>query len=199
MSGQRRPDDFQILAKLVAGKLILCIRNPSLLNFLQHFFQVVPVCPGLGQSQKAAEKKFDEPTSLRNSRLARVGDRGTGTTGKGLVQLVVPLPDGGELLMSWSRLVMPAGWPLQGVGVLPGLCTAEGGEAAALGLAALRAGARPMSVAQRRQRALRHPAPTAEAEAIRAACPAGDAREGDLALARALALDPVALAAAMAR
>ena len=80
LSGQRRPDDFQILAKLLAGKLILCIRNPSLLNFLQHFFQVVPVCPGLGQSQKTAEKKFDEPTSLRNSRLARIGDRGTGTT-----------------------------------------------------------------------------------------------------------------------
>uniref|UniRef100_UPI0018DFD4EA S41 family peptidase n=1 Tax=Roseomonas rosulenta TaxID=2748667 RepID=UPI0018DFD4EA len=99
---------------------------------------------------------------------ASLGDRGraavvgTGTTGKGLVQLVVPLPDGGELLMSWSRLVMPAGWPLQGVGVLPGLCTAGGPEAAAQGLAALRTGARPMGQAQSRQRALRFPVPLAE-------------------------------------
>ncbi|CAH0267797.1 S41 family peptidase [Roseomonas sp. CECT 9278] len=136
---------------------------------------------------------------------ASLGDRGraavlgTGTTGKGLVQLVVPLPDGGELLMSWSRLVMPAGWPLQGVGVLPGLCTAGGAEAAARNLAALRAGARPMGPAQARQRALRHPVPMAEAEAIRALCPAGDAREGDVAVARALALDQPALAAALAR
>lgn len=136
---------------------------------------------------------------------ASLGDRGravvvgTGTTGKGLVQLVVPLPDGGELLMSWSRLVMPAGWPLQGVGVLPGLCTAGGPEAAAQNLAALRAGARPMGPAQSRQRALRHPVPLAEVEAIRAACPAGDPREADVPLARALAADPLAMAAAMAR
>jgi carboxyl-terminal processing protease len=124
---------------------------------------------------------------------------GTGTTGKGLVQLVVPLPDGGELLMSWSRLVMPGGWPLQGVGVMPGLCTAAGAEAAAQGLAALRAGSQPMGPAQAVQRGLRHPVPPAEAEALRAACPPGDAREADLALARTLAADPAAMAAALAR
>jgi carboxyl-terminal processing protease len=124
---------------------------------------------------------------------------GTGTTGKGLVQLVVPLPDGGELLMSWSRLVMPAGWPLQGVGVVPGLCTAGGPEAAAQGLAALQAGAQPMGPVQARMRALRQPVPLAESEAIRAACPAGDAREGDVPLARALAADARAMAAALAR
>ncbi len=124
---------------------------------------------------------------------------GTGTTGKGLVQLVVPLPDGGELLMSWSRLVMPGGWPLQGVGVMPALCTSAGPEAAAQGLAALRAGERPMGPAQAAQRGLRHPVPATEAEALRAACPAGDARDGDLALARALAADRAAMAAALAR
>jgi carboxyl-terminal processing protease len=124
---------------------------------------------------------------------------GTGTTGKGLVQLVVPLPDGGELLMSWSRLVMPEGWPLQGLGVLPGLCTAGGVEEAARNLAALRAGARPMGPAQARQRALRHPVPLPEVEAIRALCPTGDAREGDVGLARALAVDPLAMAAALTK
>jgi len=136
---------------------------------------------------------------------AALGDRGraaiagTATTGKGLVQLVVPLPDGGELLMSWSRLVMPAGWPLQGVGVLPGLCMAGGAEATARALAALRAGARPMGPAQSRQRALRHPVPAEEAERLRALCPPGEVAESDLAAVRALARDEVALAAAIAR
>nr|WP_246513832.1 S41 family peptidase [Neoroseomonas soli] len=136
---------------------------------------------------------------------ASLGDRGraavvgTVTTGKGLVQLVIPLPDGGELLMSWSRLVMPAGWPLQGIGVLPGLCTSGGPEQAARNLAALRAGARPMGPAQASLRALRHPVPAGTAEALRAACPPGDGQETDLPIARALVLDPLALAAAMSR
>jgi carboxyl-terminal processing protease len=124
---------------------------------------------------------------------------GTGTTGKGLVQLVVPMPDGGELLMSWSRLVMPAGWPLQGVGVLPGLCLAGEPEDAARALAALHAGARPMSIAQARQRALRHPVAAAEVEALRRTCPPGDGRETDLAAARALVVDALAVVAALPR
>jgi len=136
---------------------------------------------------------------------ATLGDRGraaiagTATMGKGLVQLVVPLPDGGELQMSWSRLVMPAGWPLQGLGVLPGLCMAGGTEETARSLAALRAGARPMGPAQTRQRALRHPVPANEVEALRARCPPGEVADSDLAAVRALALDPLAHAAAMAR
>lgn len=129
----------------------------------------------------------------------RAAIAGTTTTAKGLVQLVVPLPDGGELLMSWSRLVMPAGWPLQGLGVLPGLCMAGGTEATARALAELRAGARPMGAAQARQRALRHPVPAHEAEALRALCPPGEVAEPDLAAARALALDEVARSAAMPR
>lgn len=136
---------------------------------------------------------------------ASLGDRGraaivgTVTTGKGLVQLVIPLPDGGELLMSWSRLIMPAGWPLQGLGVLPGLCTQGGTEAGARNLAALRGGVRPLGAMQARLRALRLPVPAATAEEIRAACPPGEGQESDLAVARALALDPQALAAAIAR
>ena len=124
---------------------------------------------------------------------------GTSTTGKGLVQLVVPLPDGGELLMSWSRLIMAAGWPLQGVGVLPGLCADGGPVAAAAALAQLRHGDRPMGDAQSRQRALRHPVSPEEAEALRAFCPPGEVPEADVAVARALALDPAAEAAAIPR
>ena len=101
--------------------------------------------------------------------------------------------------MSWSRLVMPGGWPLQGVGVVPALCTVAGPEAAAQALAALRGGTRPMGPVQAAQRALRHPVPLTQMEAIRAACPAGDARDGDLPLARALAADAGAMAAALGR
>ncbi len=129
----------------------------------------------------------------------RAAVAGSATTGKGLVQLVVPLPDGGELLMSWSRLIMPAGWPLQGVGVLPGLCTGGSAAAAAGNLAALAAGARPMGPALSRLRALRHPVPAATVEALRAACPPGEGSEADLPAARALVLDPIAHRAAMAR
>jgi len=129
----------------------------------------------------------------------RAAVAGTATSGKGLVQLVLPLPDGGELLMSWSRLVMPAGWPLQGVGVLPGLCISGSGAAAAGNLAALSAGARPMGPALSRLRALRHPVPAATIDALRATCPPAEGEESDLGVARALALDPVAHAAAMAR
>lgn len=124
---------------------------------------------------------------------------GTATTGKGLVQLVVPLPDGGELLMSWSRLVMPNGWPLQGIGVLPGLCAAGGPVAAAEALTALRAGVRPMGAAQARQQAARHPVTTEEAEALRAFCPPGAVPDADVPIARSLALDAGALAGAMPR
>jgi carboxyl-terminal processing protease len=127
----------------------------------------------------------------------RAAVAGTATMGKGLVQLVMPLPDGGELLMSWSRLIMPAGWPLQGVGVLPGLCTTGG--AAEANRAALAAGARPMGPALSRLRALRHPAAAAEIEALRNTCPPAEGSEADLVAARALAVDPVAHAAAMAR
>lgn len=135
--------------------------------------------------------------TLADRRRAAVA--GTVTTGKGLVQLVIQLPDGGELLISWSRLVMPAGWPLQGLGVIPGLCTAGGTEATAANLAALRAGARPMGPTQARERALRYPVPPAEIARLRATCPAGDSEEADLTAARALALDPFAVAAALPR
>ncbi|NMJ39635.1 PDZ domain-containing protein [Roseomonas sp. JC162] len=136
---------------------------------------------------------------------AALGDRGraavagTVTMGKGTVQVVIPLPDGGELLISWSRLVMPAGWPLQLVGVIPGLCTAGGPERTAVNLAALQAGARPMGPVQAAERALRLPVREAEAERLRAACPPGDATESELAAARALAADPFAIVAALPR
>ncbi|MGI4747295.1 MAG: S41 family peptidase, partial [Janthinobacterium lividum] len=40
---------------------------------------------------------------------------GSSTLGKGLVQTIAQLPDGGELFVTWSRVLAPLGWPLQGL------------------------------------------------------------------------------------
>lgn len=51
---------------------------------------------------------------------------GSSTLGKGLVQTIAQLPDGGELFVTWSRVIAPLGWPIQGLGILPQLCTSRG-------------------------------------------------------------------------
>ncbi|MBO0711828.1 MAG: PDZ domain-containing protein, partial [Acetobacteraceae bacterium] len=65
---------------------------------------------------------------------------GSTTMGKGLVQTVSPLPDGGELFVTWSRVLAPRGWPLQGLGVLPQVCTSRGQDKRERELADLGAG-----------------------------------------------------------
>lgn len=115
---------------------------------------------------------------------------GSATTGKGLVQLLVPMPNRGELLISWSRLLAPDGWPIQTLGVLPHLCTSLGSEAVATSLAALAVGETPMAVPLARLRAARAPVSEADALRLRAPCPAAEGREVDLAVARALIESP---------
>ena len=122
---------------------------------------------------------------------------GSATLGKGLVQTIATLPDGGELFVSWSRVLAPAGWPLQGLGVLPQVCTSKGQDATAAQLAALDRGQQPMADALARHRAARAPLPAAEVIALRNACPAAEARESDLAAARYLFAHPAAYAAAI--
>jgi carboxyl-terminal processing protease len=124
---------------------------------------------------------------------------GTATQGKGLVQILLPLPNGGELQLSWSRIVMPSGWPLQGAGLLPALCTAGGAEAAAGALVALRAGQQPMGAALARLRALRPPVSALDAEALRETCPGPDGAERETDFAQTLVLDATAYQAALMR
>lgn len=145
-----------------------------------------------GRSASAAEIVAGALADRR--RAAAVGSV---TQGKGLIQLVYPLPNGAELLLSWSRVLMPSGWPIQGVGVLPGLCTSLGAETMASQLAALRSGARPMGAALARERALRPPVPDAEVAALRATCPPAEGREADRAAARALLEDSTAWRSAL--
>jgi len=134
---------------------------------------------------------------------AALADRGRGvvigssTLGKGLVQTIAPLPDGGELYITWSRVLAPRGWPIQGLGVLPQVCTSLGMETLAWQLAALAHGRQPMAEAIATHRAARAPLPTAQILAIRGACPAAVGREADLDTARVLIHDPAAYAAAL--
>jgi carboxyl-terminal processing protease len=122
---------------------------------------------------------------------------GSATVGKGLVQTIDPLPDGGDLFVTWSQVLAPLGWPLQGLGVLPQVCTSRGQEALSRQLAALSEGFQPMAGAIQRERTARVPVPAAEVLAIRAACPGSVGRAADMEAARALIANPAAYAAAL--
>lgn len=141
---------------------------------------------------------------------AALGERGravvvgSNTTGKGLIQAVVPLPNGGELLVTWSQVLGPRGWPIQGLGVSPAVCTSLGAEALAEELARLRRGEAAGGAALARLRARRAPPPppsppmpVAEIAAFRASCPPAEGRDTDRAVARALLDAPDAYAAAL--
>ncbi len=122
---------------------------------------------------------------------------GSATVGKGMVQTIDPLPDGGELFVTWSQTLAPLGWPIQGIGVLPQVCTSLGPDALSRQLASLSTGFQPMAEAIRRSRAARLPVSASEVLEIRAPCPASDARPGDLEAARLLIANPAAYAAAL--
>ena len=122
---------------------------------------------------------------------------GSSTLGKGLVQTISRLPDGGELRVTWSRIVAPRGWPIQTLGVLPQICTSLGQDALGRQLGELTTGRAPMAGALARHHAARPPLAAAQALAIRSACPAAEGREADMAVARLLIENPVAYAAAL--
>ncbi|MEA2778122.1 MAG: carboxyl-terminal processing protease [Acetobacteraceae bacterium] len=122
---------------------------------------------------------------------------GSSTVGKGMVQTIDPLPDGGELFVTWSQTLAPLGWPLQGLGILPQVCTSHGQEALSRQLASLSSGFQPMNEAIRRERAARVPVSASEVLQIRAACPAAEGRSADLEAARFLIVNPAAYAAAL--
>lgn len=122
---------------------------------------------------------------------------GSSTFGKGLVQIIMHLPDGGELMLTWSRVLAPRGWPIQGLGVLPQVCTSLGEPATFQQFENLAGGLQPMAAALARARAARAPVPPAEVVAIREACPAAVGSPLDLRVARRLLADPTAYATAL--
>ncbi len=111
---------------------------------------------------------------------------GSATLGKGLVQSLTTLPDGGELFVTWSRMVAPLGWPLQGLGVMPQICTSLGTGMVRRQLDVLDTGQNLMEKTLRDSRSARAPMPLAEVLAIRDACPAVVGGNGDFEAARDL-------------
>ncbi len=122
---------------------------------------------------------------------------GSSTLGKGLVQTISTLPDGGELFVSWSRVLAPGGWPYQGLGVLPQVCTSLGKDSVAEQLASLDKGTLALRQALERHRAARAPVPPAEVVEQRAACPAAEGKDQDLTVAKYLLTHPNAYATAL--
>lgn len=107
---------------------------------------------------------------------------GSVTTGKGLIQTVVTLPDEGELHITWSSLHAPSGYPLQGLGVLPTICTSRGVEVARRAVTDRRRGRPPEAPAPWRATADRVPA-AEEIAALRGACPPAEGGALDIAVA----------------
>ncbi len=122
---------------------------------------------------------------------------GSSTYGKGLVQTIVPLPDGGELFVTWSRILAPRGWPIQGLGVMPQVCTSLGAGPLQQQMAALAEGDQSLKGAIVAHRIARAPIAPAQMQSIRDACPATLGRAADLVVARSLVANPAAYAAAL--
>jgi len=57
---------------------------------------------------------------------------GASSFGKGSVQTIIRLPNGGELTLTWAHMIAPSGFSLQGHGVIPAICTS--GDAERLGI-----------------------------------------------------------------
>jgi len=111
---------------------------------------------------------------------------GTTSYGKGTVQTVIRLPNEGELVLTWSRLVAPSGYSWNEQGVMPNVCTAKVGDVAQLGAASLDA-SRPLL---QRWHAERNPSHD-EIANLRKICPPGEeSPERDVDIAARLLRDP---------
>lgn len=145
-----------------------------------------------GQTASAAE--VFSAALADNDRAVVVG---SSTLGKGLVQSVTELPGGGELFVTWSRMIAPLGWPLQGLGVLPQVCTSLGSDMVQRQLAALETGRNLLARPLRQARSARAAMPLPEVLAIRDSCPAVVGGNGDLSAAQTLIGDPFAYRSAL--
>lgn len=115
---------------------------------------------------------------------------GTSSYGKGVVQTVVRLPNDGELILSWARLLTPHGYYLQSHGVVPTVCTADlGDDDGAVATALQRVSPAPAIRAGLDEKAW---------AALRRACPSRPGSRGlDIKVAKRLLTDPRLYAAAL--
>jgi carboxyl-terminal processing protease len=115
---------------------------------------------------------------------------GSTSYGKGSVQTVLRLPNNGELILTWARLMTPSGYPLHRHGVVPTICTADLPDDAAY----LATGLTRAATASRQRASLDEQGWTA----LRQSCPTTRNRPGlDLLLAKYLLADSRWFAAAL--
>ena len=145
-----------------------------------------------GQTASAAEVLA--AALADNHRAVVVGSE---TLGKGLVQTLTRLPDGGELYVTWSRVLAPRGWPLQALGVMPQVCTSLGPDALTTQLNALNAGQNLLGASLAASRAARAPIAVDQLLSMRNACPAAIGGNLDLTAANFLLAHPAAYQAAL--
>jgi len=118
---------------------------------------------------------------------------GTTSYGKGTVQTVVRLPNEGELVLTWSRLLAPSGYTWNELGVMPNICTAKVGDLDRLGPEAVDSNRALLQ----RWHAERNPGQQ-EVSNMRKICPPGDeAPDRDVDIASRLLRDPTLYAHAV--
>jgi carboxyl-terminal processing protease len=122
---------------------------------------------------------------------------GSATLGKGLVQTITRLPDGGELFVTWSRVLAPKGWPIQSLGVLPQVCTSLSDSKTHQELTDLAGGKLDLAAPLAASRGVRPPLAIEKALEIRSACPASEGTGGDMQAATFLTQHPDAYRAAL--
>ena len=111
---------------------------------------------------------------------------GSSSYGKGTVQTIMGLPNGGELTVTWARMHAPSGFALQDHGIIPAICTSGNPTTVSTLTKALHTGGerRADALADQLQARLNRRRDPASA---RAACPPNsESPDADMEIARAL-------------
>jgi carboxyl-terminal processing protease len=121
---------------------------------------------------------------------------GSNSFGKGTVQTVFTLPNEGELVLTWSRFHAPSGYALEGLGVLPNVCTARRGANLQTAIRGLQTPDPALVASFRRWKTIETP-DARLAGPLRALCPApqgatptGPGADIDLEIAKAVLREP---------
>jgi carboxyl-terminal processing protease len=143
-----------------------------------------------GNSASAAEIVA---AALQDNRRAVVV--GSNTYGKGTVQTVLPLPNQGEITLTWARFHAPSGYTLHHLGVLPSICTSIYRNADEV-MRDLSTGRLPLVPTDRRNSV--KPDDTKGLESLRKTCPAREQENPiDLEVAMRLVAAPEMFASAV--
>ena len=118
---------------------------------------------------------------------------GTTSYGKGTVQTVIRLPNEGELVLTWSRLLAPSGYTWNEQGVMPNICSAKVDDVTALAASSVDAN-KPLL---QRWHAERNPSHD-DIVSLRRICPPGEeSPQRDVDIAARLLRDPALYAHAV--